>query len=260
MKTPHGTIQGYNAQAIVDEKHQIIVHADPGHGVRDDDHLDLLISGAKKNMDAIHSDADITKAKILGDSGYHSQMNIQTCREQALDAFIPDNDFRRRDPRYKRSTEKLSVTDFEYIPPEDVYCCPVGKRLKRGPDSRKNGKAIYRSYQASKEDCGACGLKDGCLANKTGTRRILTVFHDKETAEYAGSMQKKLSTERGKQFYDRRIGIIEPVFANIGIHKGMNRFSLRGKTKVGIQWMLYCMVHNIEKIVKYGNLEALSWI
>ena len=28
----------------------------------------------------------------------------------------------------------------------------------------------------------------------------------------------------------------------------MSRITLRGKTKVGTQWQLYCLVHNIEKI------------
>jgi hypothetical protein len=27
----------------------------------------------------------------------------------------------------------------------------------------------------------------------------------------------------------------------------MNRFTLRGKKKAGIQWKLYCIVHNIGK-------------
>jgi len=52
--------------------------------------------------------------------------------------------------------------------------------------------------------------------------------------------------------YPQRIGIVEPVFANIRVHKGMDKFSLRGKIKVNIQWLLYCMVHNIEKIANYG--------
>jgi len=28
MVTMHGTIQGYNGQALVDDKHQVIVHAE----------------------------------------------------------------------------------------------------------------------------------------------------------------------------------------------------------------------------------------
>ena len=41
---------------------------------------------------------------------------------------------------------------------------------------------------------------------------------------------------------------VEPVVANIMHHKGMRRFTLRGKTKVSTQWQLYCLEHNIEKI------------
>ncbi|MGH1469543.1 MAG: transposase, partial [Cellvibrionaceae bacterium] len=38
--------------------------------------------------------------------------------------------------------------------------------------------------------------------------------------------------------------------------KRLNRFSLRGKTKVDTQWKLYCMVHNIEKLTNYGSIAA----
>ncbi|MCG8312942.1 MAG: transposase, partial [Pseudomonadales bacterium] len=34
----------------------------------------------------------------------------------------------------------------------------------------------------------------------------------------------------------------------------LNRFSLRGKSKVQGQWQLYCLVHNIEKIRNYGSI------
>jgi hypothetical protein len=49
---------------------------------------------------------------------------------------------------------------------------------------------------------------------------------------------------------------VEPVFANIRTAKGMNRFTFRGKDKVNIQWLLYCLVHNLEKIANYG----LQWL
>jgi hypothetical protein len=52
------------------------------------------------------------------------------------------------------------------------------------------------------------------------------------------------------------MSVVEPVFANIGTNKRLNRFSLRGKKKVESQWQLYCMVHNIEKLANYGQLAA----
>jgi hypothetical protein len=65
-------------------------------------------------------------------------------------------------------------------------------------------------------------------------------------------MAKKVDTERGREIYHQRIGIVEPVFANNRAIKRLVRFTLRGKIKVNIQWMLYCLVHNIGKIMSYG--------
>jgi hypothetical protein len=45
---------------------------------------------------------------------------------------------------------------------------------------------------------------------------------------------------------------VEPVFANIRHNKRLDRFTLRGKEKVGTQWRLYCLVHNIEKLARNG--------
>nr|WP_282956122.1 transposase [Oceanospirillum multiglobuliferum] len=41
----------------------------------------------------------------------------------------------------------------------------------------------------------------------------------------------------------------------MGTNKRLNRFSLRSKTKVQGQWQLYCLVHNVEKLAKYGHLS-----
>ena len=65
-------------------------------------------------------------------------------------------------------------------------------------------------------------------------------------------MRAKIDTAEGRQIYSRRLGIVEPVFANLAAQKGMNRSTLRGRVKVNIQWRLYCVVHNLEKIGKYG--------
>jgi hypothetical protein len=45
---------------------------------------------------------------------------------------------------------------------------------------------------------------------------------------------------------------VEPVFGNLHYNKHLNRFTLRGQSKVNTQWHLYCMVHNIEKLAHHG--------
>ena len=62
------------------------------------------------------------------------------------------------------------------------------------------------------------------------------------------AMKQRIDSPEGRQRYSQRIGTVEPVFGNIRHNKRLNRFTLRGQPKVGTQWRLYCLVHNIEKM------------
>jgi hypothetical protein len=73
-----------------------------------------------------------------------------------------------------------------------------------------------------------------------------------DKTNFSKAMLEKIESDTGRQIYPQRMAIVEPVFANIRARKRMDWFSLRGKIKVNIQWLLYCMVHNIEKIANYG--------
>jgi hypothetical protein len=68
----------------------------------------------------------------------------------------------------------------------------------------------------------------------------------------AAIMKQKIDSEQGRQQYSRRLAIVEPVFGDITHNKGLSRFSLRGWVKVNAQWKLYCLVHNLFKIRRYG--------
>jgi Transposase DDE domain len=70
---------------------------------------------------------------------------------------------------------------------------------------------------------------------------------------HCARMKRKIDSEAGRYAYSRRLGIVEPVFGNIRHTKRLNRFTLRGKTKVDAQWKLFCLVHNIEKLRRYGE-------
>lgn len=73
-----------------------------------------------------------------------------------------------------------------------------------------------------------------------------------EPTNLTKKMVTKIDSERGRKIYPLRIAIVEPIFAHIRTHKRLDRFTLRGKIKVTIQWLLYCMVHNMQKIANYG--------
>ena len=69
---------------------------------------------------------------------------------------------------------------------------------------------------------------------------------------YLSRMIERIDSALGRHLYSRRMGIVEPVFANLRHMLGLNRFTLRTKAKVDIQWKLYCMVHNIGKLMRYA--------
>jgi hypothetical protein len=70
-------------------------------------------------------------------------------------------------------------------------------------------------------------------------------------------MMEMIDSPAGRHAYARRMGIVEPVFGNIKNNKRMNRFTLRGLPKVTVQWLYYCLVHNIEKIATTGAIKRL---
>jgi len=257
MPTAHGVIQGYNAQALVDAKHQIIVCAEAMGTGQDADNLSPMIDKAKENMKAIGR-------------------NIEKCEKESIDAYIPDPLHRKRDERfkgqdrfkdgvnkppkkrwYKPKKETFSGEEFTYDSEVGRYKCPAGKYLKQMSLRHKSGSKYYQYYQARQSDCRECPLKSHCLSQADSKSRSLLIpiadRNDKEKhLSISQRMRQKIDSDEGKQIYSERLGIIEPVFGNIRFIKKLDRFSFRSKTKVNIQWMLYCMVHNIEKIMNYG--------
>jgi len=66
-------------------------------------------------------------------------------------------------------------------------------------------------------------------------------------------MKARIDTPQGRQIYARRLAIVEPAFANLCVQKRLDRFTLRTKAKVDVQWRLFARVHNIGKIHVYGR-------
>jgi hypothetical protein len=78
------------------------------------------------------------------------------------------------------------------------------------------------------------------------------LFHGRVPGSLTEAMKATIDTPQGRARYGQRLEIVEPVFANIRARKRMDRFTLRGRAKVTVQWQLHCLVHNLEKLAKYA--------
>lgn len=277
MVSSHGVVQGYNANALVDEKAQVIVHAEVFGNGEDHNHMAPMLEGAKENLETIGRESPLKDKEISADTGYFSVENLETCRDEEVDAYIPDPQFRKRDPRFadalrhRRSVDKhkqrykskkrwFSVEDFHFDDKTGKLICPAGKALyirNRNFYTSDGYKAV--AYQAPKTACRDCPLRSKCLRNpETTESRQVHIFYGKRPGSLTDAMKRKIDTPEGRKIYGKRIKTVEPVFGNIRSCKRMDRFTLRGRVKVNVQWMLYCLVHNIEKVLHFGTSYAIA--
>jgi len=275
MVSSHGVIQGYNANALVDEKHQVVVHAHAFGDGEDGSHAGPMLEGAKQNLNAVGWEEPLKEKVISADTGYYSIDNLEACRDQEVDAYIPDRKFRKRDPRFaeavrhRRSVDKHKqryVSKKRWFGPEDFrldertgkLICPAGQALYvKNRNFQINGRRAI-AYQGPKTACGNCALRPKCLRNPETVSRQVHVFYGARPGSLTDAMKQKIDTAQGRATYSKRLGIVEPVFGNIRARKRLDRFTLRGRIKVNIQWMLYCLVHNIEKVLHFGTSYAMA--
>ena len=59
MVSSHGVVQGYNANALVDEKAQVVVHPEVFGDGEDSDHAGPMLEGAKQNLEAVGREAPV---------------------------------------------------------------------------------------------------------------------------------------------------------------------------------------------------------
>lgn len=61
-------------------------------------------------------------------------------------------------------------------------------------------------------------------------------------------MARKMRTKRGSRIYARRKTIVEPVFGQFKMARGLRGFLLRGVAKARGEWALMCVGHNLRKL------------
>jgi transposase len=265
IRTSGGYIQGYIGLAVSDDQNQIIVSADAVGNTNEGEYLPRILDDMLKNLDAVNVKLPEGKERtMLTDNNYFSEDNLRACQERGIEPIIPDGQYRKRLGGKEKS--RYDLGDFKYHEEGNYYECPNGKKLEYKKNMMLPRKREGEEYRASVKDCRICPLNARCIKSKGEKSKIkngrsLLITINNEIGSLCNAMRKKLDSVEYQDKYAYRMQIVEPVFANIKNCKGLNWFSLRGKEKVTGQWMLYCMVHNLEKCLKRYNLEmGYTWL
>lgn len=266
MATSKGVIQGYAGVAAVDDRHQIIVEAQ-AHGTGSEQALLVPVVEAITPY--------LTESSLItADAGYHSESNLEALAQRQIEALIADNGMRKRDerfatrdrhkeapdPLYDKSAPPKKVAlyrpaDFKFDPKAGTCICPAGKSLySSGTNCTTNGRK-HRRFRGTIGACTTCKLRARCLRNPERSRVRQVAFFVKNQGsplKHTQRMRERIDSPEGRARYGRRFATVEPVFGNLRHNKRLDRFTLRGRTKVDGQWKLYCLVHNIEKLAHHG--------
>ena len=121
MKTNAGFEQGYNAQAVVDEEHQIIVAVGVSNQSPDAEHFIPMLDRVAENLGQ-------TPAKVSADTGYFSEANVQRGAARGIDLYVAT----------ARTKHSESTTDLQPVSDDGTHKSQMKIKL-----AIEAGKAIY---------------------------------------------------------------------------------------------------------------------
>ncbi len=227
----------YNAQAVVDEKHQILVGMDL---INNENDAESLVSMIDEVLLTTSKTAEVT----LADSGYATaeQLSEASIKKYNILLNVTEKSNISTGPR---KDKPYHVSNFKYDESKDVMICPESKGLKFFEiDSSKNKRFKVRKYKC--KDYEDCPMRWECSKSKTGREVKLNPFYKiiEKQIEY-----QKL--EINKEKLKRRKGLIEPIFALVKEIDGFRRFTVKGIEKAKTQWSMICTTVNLKKMYKF---------
>lgn len=232
LSTRQGFYFGYNLQAAVDEKSQIVVACDLQDQATDYQALPKLVDQVQQNC---HKHPD----QYLADSGYQSLENIKKIHETGATPLI----CRKKSKAEKENDSEISEQITKGTNDREYFC--MAKKQLPMTCRMSNG---YISFKLPKDFCNQCKHQNKC---KIFGKKHVEVLDDEDRTLY-NSYIVWSRTQEYEESYKRRKAIVEPVFGNIK-NKGIRIFC-RGKKAVNRWWNIVTTAHNLEKIVKHMRL------
>jgi transposase len=238
----------YNIQSAVDEQHCLVAH----FLVENISDVHLLSQTATDTKNEL----EVETLEVLADKGYHYSAELQKCIDANITTYVayPDQD-------YKTKADGFRKEDFEYLPQEDVYICPVGEELTtNGTVYNKYGKngqlqTQFRTYRLPYATCQQCMCADFCLTPASHKVRHGRHLERNIYEDAMVSNRRRVMNNRDK--YKRRQAIVEHPYGTIKRSWGFYYTLLKGKEKVSGEYSLVFLAYNMRRAVSILGIKDL---
>jgi transposase len=233
-------VAGYNVQAAVDDKHNLIVASEVVNDSSDVNQLHLMAKAAKEDL-------AVETLQVLADEGYYSSVELKACEDDGITAYVPVPEGNGR----LEKQDRFGLKSFSYDALADAYRCPAGELLHpiKGRWTNTSGRIEIR-YASRTKICKACPLKSKCLSPKASRRTIGRWEHEDVLERHRRRMESAGDLMR------RRSAIVEHPFGTLKCRAGYRHFLVRGFNKVRGEWNLMALCYNFTRVLNILGFEG----
>jgi hypothetical protein len=158
MHSVQGSHASYNVQAVVDDKHGLIVHVE---AVSDTSDLNQFAVQIDKANEILEKPCEVAVA----DAGYADTEELKKVDDQQIKVVVPSQ----RQALHEEEGP-FSKSHFRYDAKQDCYFCPQGQKLSYVGTDKSSGK---RHYQITNPKlCHSCIHYGQCTSAKKGRKII----------------------------------------------------------------------------------------
>ncbi|MES2697652.1 MAG: transposase [Verrucomicrobiota bacterium] len=164
---------GYNAQAVVDAKAQIIVAADAVSAPDDTAQLAPMLGQAQANV----ADAGPALPLTLADGGYASGAQFAAAAQAGHPLLTPPP------ATWRDTSDPYHTAHFRHEAARQVVICPQGRELQYKGLRQKDGRTVevYRHGPA----CKTCPVRAQCTSDRQGRAIYIASGHAAVVAAHA---------------------------------------------------------------------------
>jgi len=239
-----GSHAGYNLQAVVDEKHGLIVNDDV---VSENNDLNQFAQQINQANETLEKKCDTACA----DSGYASTDELQkideqkTKDEQPIKVVVPS-----QQQVSKKQPKPFDKSNFEYDSKKDRYVCPEGHFLTYRRTNKRERNKVY--IISEKTICKQCPHWGVCTKSQQG-RQISRLINE----EVRQKLEAQYEQPDSQAIYKLRKEKVELPFGHIKRNLKVDAFLLRGRDGAKAEASLLASCFNIRRMITIIGALAL---
>jgi transposase len=193
---------------------------------------------------------DLLPARHLVDTGYtDAELVVESAGKYGIELFGP----MRLNPSWQARTGGIDAAQFQIDWDKKLARCPMGKQSAYWSEyqTKEYSRPVVK-IRFKNEDCLNCVSRAKCVRNKKAGRSLQ--LPSREMYEALEQTRRKLSSDDGRQAYQKRAGIEGTI--SQGVRRGtLRRSRYRGLEKTHLQEVATATAINIVRAVNYLNQE-----